>query len=93
MATFVSGSRRHRLTGHDPTVNALTIAPGGEWIAAATGEGTITVWHPDDPVPVAAMRVDAELTTCLALPDGTGICAGSAGGAVYTFDLVGAVRS
>jgi hypothetical protein len=32
------------------------------------------------------MRVDAALTTCIALPDGTGI---SAGGAVYTFDLVG----
>ncbi|WP_433723829.1 NB-ARC domain-containing protein [Actinoplanes sp. CA-051413] len=86
---LTSGACRHVLTGHDRSVSALTIAPDGGWIAAVSREGTITVWRPDEPAPVAAMRVDAALTTCVALPDGTGISAGSAGGAVYTFDLVG----
>jgi WD40 repeat protein len=86
---LASGDCRSRLTGHDPLVTALAVAPDGSWLAAATSAGTITVWRPDDPVPVAAMRVDAALTTCIALPDGKGISAGSAGGAVYTFDLVG----
>jgi hypothetical protein len=66
----------------------MTVAPDGTWLAAVTVEGCLTIWHPDNPAPVGAMRVDAALTTCLASPDGRGLAAGSAGGAVYTFDVV-----
>ncbi|MCU7723815.1 NB-ARC domain-containing protein [Actinoplanes sp. KI2] len=86
---LTTGTRRYDVAGHPWPIVALAAAPHGDWLAAAGRDGTITVWRPDDPDPVAAMRVDATLTTGIALPDGTGITVGSTGGAVYTFDLAG----
>jgi WD40 repeat protein len=84
---LASGRHRRDLAGRPGSIVALAVPPSGAWLAAAGRDGTITVWRPGASDPIAAMRVDAALTTCVALADGSGITAGSASGSVYTFDL------
>jgi WD40 repeat protein/serine/threonine protein kinase len=72
---------------HQAEVNSLAFSPGGEWIAGAGGDGTITVWNSRTGAEVRAFPAHAESVFSVAFhPDGRHLASTGAEGKVKVWD-------
>ncbi|GAA2847700.1 hypothetical protein Acy02nite_02890 [Actinoplanes cyaneus] len=72
------------LTGHTGVVRDLAVSPDSGLLSSVSGNGELLVWR--DGEPIATMRVDAQLTSCLWQSRDVLVIGGSRG--TFTFQVV-----
>jgi len=59
-----TGRQRAVLKGNTDQVMAVTVAPDGNWLATASGDGTARVWATATGHPKTLMRMDGSIAIC-----------------------------
>ena len=78
---------RHALTGRDPRVSTVAIAPDGTWLAAGGSDGTIQVWDTASWAPVTCLTTHGSHVFAMGIaPDGTWLVTGDYDGIVRIWD-------
>ena len=76
------------LQGHTAAVTSAAFSHDGTWLATASTDRTLTVWHVDSGQAAAAMRVESPLHVCDWLPNSFELFAAGKTGGVHLFDMV-----
>jgi WD40 repeat protein len=82
-----TGTERHVLTGHTNFVNALAFSPDGSWLATASMDRTVRIWHVATGTERHMLTGHAGNVLALAVvPDGTSVATGIDDGTVRIWD-------
>jgi WD40 repeat protein/serine/threonine protein kinase len=83
-----TGRVLHALTGHKSTIQALTYAPSGRWVASASPDATVRVWDTATGDCDIMFQGDREFRSVAFDSQGRKLAAGDFGGGVWLWDAV-----